>query len=84
MTAQSNSAPTSDTQKATTPASSTTNTIQMSGNDLASLQFDGKRMRKAVVRKTVDYNTSVVKYLEVIILINLFILIRHLLQFVTD
>lgn len=29
------------------------------------LCFDGKRMRKAVSRKTVDYNTSVVNYLEV-------------------
>jgi polyadenylation factor subunit 2 len=26
--------------------------------------FDGKRMRKAVYRKTVDYNTSVLNYLE--------------------
>lgn len=29
------------------------------------LMFDGKRMRKAVHRKTVDYNSSVIKYLEV-------------------
>ncbi|XP_064611649.1 pre-mRNA 3' end processing protein WDR33-like [Liolophura sinensis] len=28
------------------------------------LMFDGKRMRKAVHRKTVDYNSSVIKYLE--------------------
>ena len=27
--------------------------------------FDGKRMRKAVIRKTVDYNSAVVRYLEV-------------------
>ncbi|GIY26002.1 hypothetical protein CDAR_439702 [Caerostris darwini] len=28
------------------------------------IEFDGKRLRKAVTRKTVDYNTSVIKYLE--------------------
>lgn len=28
--------------------------------------FDGKMLRKAMARKTVDYNTSAVKYLEVI------------------
>lgn len=27
--------------------------------------YDGKRMRKAVYRKTVDYNSSAVNYLEV-------------------
>ena len=27
--------------------------------------FDGKMLRKAMARKTVDYNTSAVKYLEV-------------------
>lgn len=27
-------------------------------------EFDGKRLRKAVARKTVDYNSSVVKMLE--------------------
>ena len=27
--------------------------------------YDGKRMRKAVYRKTVDYNSSIVNYLEV-------------------
>ncbi|EDO40985.1 predicted protein [Nematostella vectensis] len=26
--------------------------------------FDGKRMRKAVIRKTIDYNSCVVKFLE--------------------
>ena len=30
------------------------------------VMFDGKRMRKAVHRKTVDYNSAVIKYLEVI------------------
>lgn len=29
------------------------------------ITFDGKRMRKAVMRKTVDYNSSVVKLIEV-------------------
>ena len=28
--------------------------------------FDGKRMRKAVVRKTVDYNSSIIRMLEVL------------------
>lgn len=28
------------------------------------ITFDGKRMRRAVYRKTVDYNTSVINYLE--------------------
>ncbi|KXJ10514.1 pre-mRNA 3' end processing protein WDR33 [Exaiptasia diaphana] len=28
------------------------------------LVFDGKRMRKPVARKTIDYNSSVVRYLE--------------------
>ncbi|GFY57604.1 pre-mRNA 3' end processing protein WDR33 [Trichonephila inaurata madagascariensis] len=28
------------------------------------IEFDGKRLRKAVTRKTVDYNTSVIKHLE--------------------
>lgn len=29
------------------------------------LTYDGKRMRKAVQRRTVDYNSSVIRYLEV-------------------
>lgn len=29
-----------------------------------SAEYDGKRLRKAVARKTVDYNSSVVKMLE--------------------
>ncbi|XP_077511591.1 WD repeat domain 33 isoform X2 [Amblyomma americanum] len=31
---------------------------------MQSIEFDGKRLRKAVARKTVDYNTAVVEYLE--------------------
>lgn len=27
-------------------------------------EFDGKRLRKAIARKTVDYNTSIVRALE--------------------
>lgn len=27
--------------------------------------FDGKRLRKSVMRKTVDYNSSIIKALEV-------------------
>src|SRR5699024_6296060 len=33
-------------------------------NQNAAGEFDGKRLRKAVARKTVDYNSSVVKMLE--------------------
>ena len=29
------------------------------------ITFDGKRMRKAVMRRTIDYNASVIKLLEV-------------------
>ena len=29
------------------------------------ITFDGKRMRKAVMRKTIDYNAAVIKHLEV-------------------
>jgi hypothetical protein len=28
--------------------------------------FDGKRLRKSVMRKTVDYNSSIIKALQVI------------------
>ena len=28
------------------------------------MEFDGKRLRKAIARKTVDYNTSIVRALE--------------------
>ncbi|KAH7955337.1 hypothetical protein HPB52_000372 [Rhipicephalus sanguineus] len=31
---------------------------------MQSIEFDGKRLRKAVARKTVDYNAAVVEYLE--------------------
>lgn len=34
----------------------------VSGQD----EFDGKRLRKSVMRKTVDYNAAVIKMLEVI------------------
>jgi len=27
--------------------------------------FDGKRMRKAIVRKTVDYNSCIIAHIEV-------------------
>lgn len=39
------------------------NATKFSGN--LEGDFDGKRIRKTMVRKTVDYNTAVVKYLEV-------------------
>lgn len=31
---------------------------------IQAIEFDGKRLRKAVARKTVDYNSAVVKYIE--------------------
>lgn len=34
-------------------------------NATGPVMFDGKRMRKAVHRKTVDYNSAIVEYLEV-------------------
>ncbi|XP_023240322.1 pre-mRNA 3' end processing protein WDR33-like [Centruroides sculpturatus] len=40
---------------------------------IQAIEFDGKRLRKAVARKTVDYNSAVVKYIEVrIFFINYF------------
>ena len=33
--------------------------------NLGDVGFDGKMLRKAMARKTVDYHSSVVKYLEV-------------------
>jgi polyadenylation factor subunit 2 len=35
-------------------------------------EFDGKRLRKSVMRKTVDYNSSIIKTLEVNMKIYLF------------
>ena len=32
---------------------------------LSGIMYDGKRMRKAIHRKTVDYNPSILKYLQV-------------------
>lgn len=40
-------------------------TPQRQQNSSQNVEFDGKRLRKAVTRKTVDYNSSVIKYLEV-------------------
>lgn len=34
--------------------------------------FDGKRLRKSVMRKTVDYNASIIKALEVSLLLFLY------------
>lgn len=38
---------------------------QVSANAAPGLTYDGKRMRKAVQRRTVDYNSSVIRLLEV-------------------
>lgn len=37
-------------------------------NNMSQDDFDGKRLRKSVMRKTVDYNSSIVRELEVGIL----------------
>lgn len=36
------------------------------GQDALQDEFDGKRLRKSVMRKTVDYNSAIIKTLEVI------------------
>lgn len=38
-------------------------------NNMSQDDFDGKRLRKSVMRKTVDYNSSIVRELEVIIVL---------------
>lgn len=35
------------------------------GQDALQDEFDGKRLRKSVMRKTVDYNSAIIKSLEV-------------------
>ncbi|KAH3823225.1 hypothetical protein DPMN_125024 [Dreissena polymorpha] len=43
------------------------NATKFSGNletEMSNPSFDGRRIRKTMVRKTVDYNTCIVKYLE--------------------
>lgn len=35
------------------------------GQDTLQDEFDGKRLRKSVMRKTVDYNSAIIKSLEV-------------------
>ena len=50
----------------TTPAQPATSTDSQDDKGFRQpITFDGKRMRKAVMRKTVDYNSSVVKQIEV-------------------
>ncbi len=43
------------------PPSSSSSTT---GGD-ATVEYDGRRLRKSLVRKTVDYNAAIVKYLQV-------------------
>ncbi|KAG8182502.1 hypothetical protein JTE90_020417 [Oedothorax gibbosus] len=38
--------------------------MQQGAANNQAIEFDGKRLRKAVTRKTVDYNTSVIKHIE--------------------
>ena len=47
------------------PAPATSSDSQDDKGFRQPITFDGKRMRKAVMRKTVDYNSSVVKQIEV-------------------
>lgn len=39
--------------------------IVAAGQDSLQDEFDGKRLRKSVMRKTVDYNSAIIKSLEV-------------------
>lgn len=39
--------------------------IVAGGQDTLQDEFDGKRLRKSVMRKTVDYNSAIIKSLEV-------------------
>jgi hypothetical protein len=43
--------------------------------------FDGKRLRKSVMRKTVDYNSSIIKALQVIADYNSFIVNIYFFNF---
>lgn len=52
------------TTSSTQPASSAVAESQDDKGFRQPITFDGKRMRKAVMRKTVDYNSSVVKQIE--------------------
>lgn len=44
----------------------------ISGQDALQDEFDGKRLRKSVMRKTVDYNSAIIKSLEVLYYLFLF------------
>lgn len=46
------------------------------GQDNLQDEFDGKRLRKSVMRKTVDYNSAIIKSLEVNIDIVVYIIIE--------
>lgn len=48
--------------------------IVAAGQDTLQDEFDGKRLRKSVMRKTVDYNSAIIKSLEVVFLIEFYIL----------
>lgn len=43
--------------------------------------FDGKRLRKSVMRKTVDYNAAIIKVLQVSRTCNLIYLILHIILY---
>ncbi len=48
--------------------------------DGQSQTYDGKRIRKAIYRKTVDYNTAVANYVKVLILFILCIFVQFVLH----
>ena len=39
--------------------------VQVSANTTAANEFDGKRMRRSIQRRTVDYNASAIQMLKV-------------------
>ena len=58
-------APKPATSSTVQPATTSESHVQDDKGFRQPITFDGKRMRKAVMRKTVDYNSSVVKQIEV-------------------
>lgn len=49
-------------------------------NNMSQDDFDGKRLRKSVMRKTVDYNSSIVRELEVSFSQNPSLFFHHLVH----
>lgn len=51
------------------------------GGPMTQDDFDGKRLRKSVMRKTVDYNAAIIKVLQVSRTCNLIYLILHIILY---